>query len=105
MDSKKHTALTGAKAVVSRKVGGKFSIFEGWCKGKNLILVKDKLIVQSWRASDWKKGEDSTVTFKFDKIKTGTLLTLTHGAPTKYAPGLKAGWREYYWQSLKKKFD
>jgi len=55
MDSKKHAAFTGGKATISRKVGGKFSVFDEYAEGENLELVPDKKIVQSWRASDCRK--------------------------------------------------
>ena len=38
MDSRQHSAATQAKAVVSRKVGGKFSAFEGTLSGKMLAV-------------------------------------------------------------------
>ena len=42
MDSKKHTDFTEEKAVISRDIGGKFTVFDGWASGENVELVKDK---------------------------------------------------------------
>ena len=53
MDSKKHSELTGSQVRMSRKIGGKFSIYGGDIEGVNLELVPDQKIVQSWRYSDW----------------------------------------------------
>ncbi len=53
MDSKKHTDFTDSKAVMSRDIGGKFTVFDGWASGENVELVKDKKIVQTWRSADW----------------------------------------------------
>jgi uncharacterized protein YndB with AHSA1/START domain len=53
MDSRKHAQFTGDKASISRKVGGKFSVFDGYSEGTNLELIQDTKIVQAWRASDW----------------------------------------------------
>ncbi len=39
LDSKKHSQATGSKVVVSRKVGGRFSAWDGYILGKNLFLV------------------------------------------------------------------
>jgi len=47
MDSKKHEKLTGSAATISRKVGGKFSVYDGYAVGKNITLKADELIVQS----------------------------------------------------------
>lgn len=64
LDSKKHSAFTGDTARISRKVGGTFSTFGGYATGKNLRIEKDKVIVQSWRTTDFKEKEpDSKVTF------------------------------------------
>src|SRR3989442_14487615 len=39
MDSKTHARFTEAKAVVSRRVGGSFTAYDGYASGKNLELV------------------------------------------------------------------
>jgi uncharacterized protein YndB with AHSA1/START domain len=56
MDSKKHTAFTGAPAKISRAVGGPFTAHGPHLKGINVDLTKNKRIVQAWRAADWPKG-------------------------------------------------
>ena len=53
MDSKKHSAFTGDKAVISREVGGTFEAGTGYISGTNLQLVPDRKIVQSWRGTDF----------------------------------------------------
>ena len=68
MDSAKHTAATGMPAKVSRKVGGKWSAFSGMILGKNLVLIPNRMIVQSWRSSEWKKADpDSVLVVSFEK--------------------------------------
>ena len=70
MDSKKNSLFTNGKASISKKVGGKFSAYDGYATGKNLELVEGKKIVQTWRASDWKESDvDSIVTFSFTNTK------------------------------------
>ncbi len=104
MDSKKHSEFTGQKAVISRKVGGKFTAGSGWMEGVNLELVQDKLIVQTWRANDdaWPEGHYSTVRFRFTKTKDGTRLDFLHsGVPATAYADIRDGWREYYWKPLK----
>lgn len=53
MDSKKHSRLTGGRAKISRTVGGKFRVYDGYIEGTNIELVRNKKIVQMWRGSDW----------------------------------------------------
>jgi hypothetical protein len=60
---------TDAKAVMSRRVGGTFSAHAGHLRGRNLAIVPKRLIVQSWRGSNWKKGDlDSTLVLVFSLI-------------------------------------
>lgn len=103
MDSKKHSDFSGQGARISRKVGGKFTAFDGWAEGKNLRLVQDKLIVQLWRADDWPKGHYSTVTFKISKSGNGAKLEFTQvGVPAQFHRDISGGWKEFYWESMKR---
>jgi activator of HSP90 ATPase len=103
MDAKKHTKATGAPAKISDKEGTKFSAHDGYITGKNLHLVKDKLIVQAWRGSDWNKDEmDSTFIIKLEPKGKDVVLQVTHAnIPKKYADGIKKGWHEFYWEPWK----
>ena len=102
MDSRKHARVIGAKARISRKVGGRFSAYDGYIEGVNLNLVPDKKIVQSWRGSDWPKGHYSRATFSLKKVKNGTHLTFTQsGVPDQYYNDISQGWRDYYWKPMK----
>lgn len=105
MDSKKHSVLTGgAKALLSRKVGGSFSAHGGYCKGKNLALIPGKMIVQTWRASNWSKSDmDSIFILAFEKAAGGTEMTMVHAnVPDKEAKHLTQGWHDHYWNHWKK---
>lgn len=102
MDSKLHSAFTGDEAKISRKVGGKFTTFSGWSYGKNLELVKDRKIVQSWRGDDWPKGHYSTVTFKLSRQGNGTKLEFIQtDVPESQYRDVSDGWKEYYWEKMK----
>jgi len=104
MDSKKHSASTGALAKISSKEGGKFSAHDGYIEGRNLQLIKNKLIVQSWRASDWSK-EDVNSTFIIHLVPKGkdVILHAIHAnVPEKEAAGIDSGWYDYYWEPWKK---
>ena len=104
MDSALHTAATGSLAKISRKVGGKWSAFEGMIYGKNLALVPNRMIVQSWRSSAWKAGDpDSILVVQFEKSKSGgAIVELAHiGVPHYDHKGVTQGWVEYYWKPWK----
>ncbi|HEV2350270.1 MAG TPA: SRPBCC domain-containing protein [Terriglobia bacterium] len=100
MDSKKHSEATLAKATVSRKVGGKFTAFDGMLGGRNLIVAPNQLIVQAWRATHWKKTDpDSILVLKFSKTKSGGRVELLHANVPEYDfLGVKKGWPHYYWK-------
>jgi activator of HSP90 ATPase len=102
MDSKKHSELTMSKAQISKKVGDKFSIYEGDIEGVNLELVQGRKIVQSWRYSDWPEGHYSQAIFLFEEIKGGTQLTFTQtGVPEEHFDEIARGWHDYYWEPMK----
>lgn len=102
MDSKKHSGFTGDKAIISREAGGKFSAYDGYITGENLEIVKDKKIVQRWRASDWPEGTESKVTFSFEETSGGTKMKFTHeGVPDEFYDDIKQGWIDFYWTPMK----
>lgn len=110
MDSAKHSQFTGAKAQISREVGGKFSVYDGWIEGENLELVQDKKIVQTWHGGspdkEWPKGHNSKVTFELEAVPAGTKLTLTHeDIPEGWEKDLDNGWQQYYWKPMKEMLE
>jgi len=106
MDSNKHAAFSGSPARISREVGGEYMAYDGYITGKNLELVPDKKIVQSWRAVDWPEGKLSTITFELKPAAGGTRLDFTH---TDLPDGTEAeftqGWIENYWEPMKKMLE
>lgn len=105
MDSKKHSDATCEGAEVSREVGGEFSVQSDYATGKNLELVPDKKIVQSWHASDWPEGHYSKVTFALSKDQKGTKLTFTQSdVPEEFCDDISQGWIDFYWEPMKKYF-
>jgi activator of HSP90 ATPase len=102
MDSKQHGQFTGGAAKISRKVGGKFSVYDGYASGKNLKLIPDRKIVQTWRADDWPDGHYSQCTFELTPTKTGTKLTFTQtDVPVEFYKDIKQGWIDFYWKPMK----
>ena len=108
LDSREHTAMTGAKAKVSAKVNGKFTAWDGYISGNNLDLKPYKKIVQLWRTAEFpadaldsvfevslapKAGGKCTVTFVHINIPQGQGL--------KY----KQGWKDFYFTPMKKYFS
>ncbi|MEI7604080.1 MAG: SRPBCC family protein [bacterium] len=105
MDEKKHSELTGSKAIISEKVDGEFSLYDGSITGKNLQLVKNKKIVQEWRYDfpDWPEDYFSIVTFTFKDDNGNTKLYFSHeDIPAQFVDDIEDGWHQYYWKPMKK---
>ena len=106
MDSEKHSKFTGDEAVISRKVGGKFTVFGGYAEGKNIELIQDKRIVQTWHANDWPEDHYSKITITLTPSKTGTILNFTQtGVPEKFYDDISQGWDDFYWKPMKKMLE
>ncbi len=106
MDSRKHAKFTGGAAIISRRIGGKFSVFDGYATGQNIEIIKDKKIVQTWRASDWDEEDNSEVTFLLIPTKTGCTLEFKQKkVPIKHCTSIKNGWRDYYWNPMKEMLE
>jgi activator of HSP90 ATPase len=103
MDSAKHAAFSGEAASISREVGGEISAYGGYITGRNLKLIPDREIVQSWRAVDWPEGYFSTVTFVLLPIPDGTRLNFTHtDVPDGTEEEFAQGWIDNYWDPMKR---
>lgn len=106
MDSKKHSKFTGGPAKISRKVGGKYSVYDGYAVGKNLELIPDEKIVQTWIASDWSKEQVSQVVFEIESSKSGCTLSFVHSnVPEEQFSSIKQGWIDFYWNPMKEMFE
>lgn len=106
LDSKKHTAFTGAKATQSLKVNGKHTAWDGYISGKNLELNLGKKIVQSWRTSEFdNEAPDSTLEVFFDEKDGKTKLTIYHhGLQKGDAKKYTQGWKDFYFKPMKAYF-
>ncbi len=104
MNAKRHTVATGATAKISTKEGGKYSAHDGYITGKNLQLIKNKLIVQTWRAQSWENTDvDSTFIIYLEPKNNDTVLYATHAnIPDKHAESIEKGWHDHYWKPWKK---
>ena len=103
LSSKEHSEFTGAEAKISDKIGGEFSAHGGYITGRNIKLVKGKMIVQSWKPteSNWPDTHWSEAIFELRKKGTGTEIMFTHKeVPAASAKTFANGWKEYYWKPM-----
>jgi activator of HSP90 ATPase len=102
MDSKKHAALSGEPAALSREVGGSFTAWGTHISGFNLALRPGRKIVQAWRALDWPPDHYSIAIFEFNTVDGGTELDFTQiGVPAHRYEGHCRGWTQTYWTPMK----
>ena len=106
-DSKKHSAVTGRDATISRKVGGTFSASGNDVSGVNVDLVPARRIVQAWRHRRFPDGIFSMATVNLTPTPDGgTELVLTHrGVPKDLIPETERNWRDQYWSRIKAYLD
>ncbi|HZW85776.1 MAG TPA: SRPBCC domain-containing protein [Nitrososphaerales archaeon] len=107
VDPKKHAAFTGSPATGAAKVGGTFTAWDGYIKGKYLKLEGGKRIVHEWSTTEWPAGYPPSKVEILLKAKGGkTELTMVHSrAPAEQADDYAQGWRDFYWTPLKAYFE
>ncbi|MDX2172057.1 MAG: SRPBCC domain-containing protein [Bacteroidota bacterium] len=107
LNSKEHTAFTGAPAKASNKVNGKFTAWDDYIRGKNIELIPTKKIVQTWRSIEFDEdAPDSILELTFEEKRDSTTLHLHHyhlqkGDAKKYTDG----WKESYFEPMKSYFN
>lgn len=108
LDSRLHSAVTGGRAKMSGKVGGKFTAWDGQLVGRNLAIIPKEMIVQTWRSIHWKVSDpDSILILRFSRAPQGGRwagqIDLAHvGVPEHDHKGVTLGWRKYYWDPWEK---
>jgi activator of HSP90 ATPase len=106
VDPKKHTAFTGQRAAGTPKVGGKFTAGDEYISGKFLVLEKGRRIQQEWTTTEWPQGYPPSLLELTVKAKgKKTELTMVHSkVPEEQVEYYAGGWKEWYWEPLKKYF-
>lgn len=104
MDQNLNEAFTGLKATISTKENGKFNVFDGYCHGYNIELVRAKKIVQAWHFAEtgWPDDHYSICSFQLDQEGNKTILTFVQtDVPEHNAGEIKDGWNRFYWEPMK----
>jgi activator of HSP90 ATPase len=102
LDSEIHSKMTGGSANMSNVENEAFSAWDRYISGKNIKLVKGSEIIQTWRTSDFKEGdEDSELILRLEPSNKGTILTLTHSNIPEGQPDYARGWEDHYFTPMK----
>lgn len=106
LNSTQHSKMTGGLAKCSNEIGGNFTAWDGYIKGKNIDLKSNKEIIQRWRTSEFDKNdEDSKLIIRFKEIENGTELTLIHNNIPEGQTQYKKGWIDHYFKPMENYFD
>ena len=107
LDPVRHAAVTGAPVSVSADSGSLFRAFDGQISGTTLWVIAPRLIVQSWRSTNFLKGDpDSTLILSFiPQGKDGRIDLIHIDVSEKDYQGVTDGWEKYYWAPWKRYLD
>jgi activator of HSP90 ATPase len=108
LSSAGHEAMTGGKvAAASDKVGGSFTVWDGYISGRNLELEPGKRILQTWRTTKFAKDDpDSRIEVLLEPAKEGTHVTVKHmNVPDGHTSYRDGGWQKSYFDPMKKYFS
>jgi len=101
MDEKKHSDLLSDKCTINREPRGLFKC-GGFVEGRNIEIVKDRKIVQSWRGGDWPVGHFSKVVLDIQPAGDHACkVLLTHEMiPAANFDDINSGWDKFYWTKI-----
>ena len=103
MNENRHATFTAAGCQISRDVGGKCIMYDGYIEAENVKLQPGKLIEQKWVAKEdsWPEGHQSVIQIKLEEKDDGTQLTLVHSdVPPDLKSTLEKGWKDRYWEQM-----
>jgi len=108
LSPKIHSEITGSPVSISSKEGSRFRAYD--ITGKTLLVIPKYMIVQSWRASIWKKEDlDSILILTFLPEGEKGRIELVHANVLDSAyEACQEGWEEGYfkpWREYLVKMD
>jgi uncharacterized protein YndB with AHSA1/START domain len=99
-----HAEFTGHPATSDARVGGALTAGGDYIEGVYRELVRPNLIRQTWRTSDWPDGyDDSLLELHIEPAPGDARLTMLHTeVPKPMLPEFDEGWKEHYWEPLRR---
>ena len=101
-----HGAFTQTVVTGDAVEGGAYSASSGYILGTFEKLESNKLIVSSWKTTEWPRGAaPSRLEISLEDAGDGTELTMTHSeVPLSQAETYRQGWIDWYWTPLRSYF-
>lgn len=95
------TRLTGMKAEMDVREGGRFNAWNNKSHGYIMCLIENKRIVQSWIHDEFPQGMYSTVIIDMEKMEHGSRVSFNHiGVPEDASGWLTESWKKDFWVPL-----
>lgn len=93
---------SGGDAVLEKKKGGKFEMFDGWVYGEVLKITGDEL-AYTWKTTDWPEETNPTeVHFLLQEDEAGTRVVLKHTGFTDESEmkSHRSGWTDFFFDPM-----
>jgi len=107
LDADDHASMTGgAAASEGAVIGARFTAWDGYIEGRHLLLEPGRRIVQAWRTTDFPAGAaDSRLELRLSRTARGTRVTILHSRiPPSQGASYREGWREHYFEPMRRFF-
>jgi uncharacterized protein YndB with AHSA1/START domain len=106
LDGLEHSRMTGGKATVDARIGGRHTAWDDYIEGEILALDPGRRIAQTWRASDFPQGHaHSRLEVFLQDVPGGCEVTLVHSEiPEGLGDQYEEGWSTHYFVPMKKHF-
>ena len=100
LDPSIHKSIIGASVEIGHERGSHFQAYDGALTGQILEVVKQRLIIKSWRSDNFKTDDpDSTLILSFTPEGDEGRIDLIHlDVPDHDYEGVSQGWGKYYWE-------
>jgi len=87
LDPVQHAAITGAPVTIGAAPGSPFRAFDGSLSGTMLHVIPSRLVIQSWRSTEFYDGDPDSTLWEFRGIQRRHCYTaLCHWVGAKSAP-------------------
>lgn len=105
LNGTQHTKMTGGQATGTAETGSEFTAWDGYISGRNVDLIANKKIVQTWRTIEFdEKEDDSQIEIILNDMDNGCEFILTHTQIPSGQPDYEQGWQEHYFEPMKEYF-
>ena len=107
LDGARHAGMTGDQpATIEARVGGAFSVWNGYLTGTTLAFEPGRRIVQTWRSTKFARDDaDSQIEVTFEPVSGGTRVRVRHSnVPDGHTSYRDGGWQDNYFEPMKRYF-